>query len=370
MKCPPVVLVALCVLLACPLQAQQRDAAPGNQVTGRLIMEDGSPIPSSAAVELRCQGQVRRRVRAYANGDFSLLLGADSSETPDISVPADLVGGKVPFDTRPTGRATGGGDIGRFDSSGCDLRALLPGFQSNTIAIGPRRAMDNSDVGTLLLRRLVAPDGAVMLASTLAAPEKARKAYEHAWMYLQMEKPDYANAAKELAKAVEGYPAFAQAWNLMGRTRFAMADGGGARDAFRRSILADSKYAEPYVQLARIEMQSGDWAETIRWASQAQQLTPYDPDANYLSAFASFQLGDFDAAEQSALEVERSSALSRFPVAYYILASAEARHGEFEIAAARLRQFLQTNPDPDTAVSVRAILAEWSALDDKPRKAP
>jgi predicted Zn-dependent protease len=332
-------------------------------------MEDGSVVPSSATVELRCNGQVRRRVRSYTNGDFSLLLTVDSTDIPDLAVPADLVGTKVPFDPRPTGRASGGGDIGRFESSGCELRAVLPGFQSNVIAIGPRRAMDNSEVGRLLLRRLVAPDGAATLASTLAAPEKSRKAFENAWMYLQMDKPEFANAARELAKAVEGYAGFAQAWNLMGRTRFAMNDAGGARDAFRRAILADPKYAEPFVQLARIEMQSGDWAETIRWASQAQQLTPYDPDANYLSAFANFQMGDFDAAEEAALEVQRSSALDRFPVLYYILASVEARRGAFEPAGAKLRLFLQSNPDTETAAAVKAILAEW-ALDDQTKKAP
>ena len=360
----PLLLALLCILLSSSSSissAQQRDAgAPGNQVTGTVIMEDGSGVPSSATVELRCNGQIRRRVRPYTNGDFSLVLGVDSAETPDISVPADLVGTKVPFDSRPTGRTSGGGDIGRFDSSGCELRAVLPGFQSNVIAIGPRRAMDNSGVGRLLLRRLVAPDGAVIIASTLSAPEKSRKAYESAWLYLQQDKPDYVKAAQELAKAVDGYAGFAQAWNLMGRTRFALNDTTGARDAFRRSILADPKYAEPYVQLARIEMQSGDWAETIRWASQAQQLTPYDPDANYLSAFASFQIGDFDGAEQAALEVQRSSALGRFPVLYYILASVEARHGEFELAAAKLRLFLQSNPDAETAATVKAILAEWA----------
>jgi hypothetical protein len=360
MQARPCSLAVLCVLLSSSLLALQREAAPGNQATGRVVMEDGSPVPSSAAVELRCTGQVRRRVRPFANGDFSVALGTDSSETPDISVPGDLVGSKVPFDSRPTGKALGGGDVGKFESSSCDLRVVLPGFQSNVIAIGPRRAMDNSEVGRLLVRRLVAPDGAVIIASTLAAPEKSRKAYEHAWTYLQMDIPDYANAAKELAKAVEGAAGFAQAWNLLGRTRFAMNDAAGARDAFRRAILADPEYAEPYVQLARIEMQAGDWAETVRWASRAKQLTPYDPDANYLSAFANFQMGDFDSAEDSALEVQRSSALDRFPVLYYILASVEARHGEFEPAAAKLRLFLQSNPDPQTTAAVKAILAEWA----------
>jgi Flp pilus assembly protein TadD len=364
----PGVVAALCFLFSSGLPAQQRDAAPGNQVTGRIVMGDGSPVPASAQVELTCNGQIRRRVRSYTNGDFRVLLGTDASETPDIAVAADLFGSTIPFDPRSPAKASGGGDVGRFDASGCELRAVLPGYQSNVIAVGPRRAMENSEVGRLVLRRMVAPDGGADIPSTLAAPEKSRKAYQSAWMYLLKEKPEYVSAIKQLEKAVAEFPGFAAAWNLMGRTRFALEDGSGARDAFRRSILADPKYADPYIQLARIEMLSGDWAETVTWASQAQQLTPHDPDANYLSAFANFQLGQFDNAEAAALEVQRSSALDRFPVTYYILASIDARHGDFESAAAKLRQYLLTKPDVQTADSVNAILAEW-ALDEGTKKA-
>src|SRR3954465_10929166 len=144
----------LCLLLPSSVWGQQRDAAPGNQVTGRIIMDDGVPVPSSAMVELRCNGRIRRRVRPFTNGDFAVIIGADILEAPDISVPTDLVGTKVPFDSRPAGRTTGGGDAGTFESSGCEWRAVLPGFQSNVIAIGPRRAMDTSEVGRLLLRRI------------------------------------------------------------------------------------------------------------------------------------------------------------------------------------------------------------------------
>jgi TolA-binding protein len=355
---------AVSFALAASLWAQQRDAAPGNSVTGRVIMEDGSAVPASVSVELKCNGQIRRRVQAYANGDFRVSIGSDATETPDITVPADLFGPKIPFDPRSAtgaGKApTGGGDMGRFDASGCELRAVLPGYQSTVVSLGPRRAMENSDVGRLLLRRMAAPDDVRVIPSTQAAPEKAKKAYQNAWLFLQKETPEYVNAAKELDKAVAEYPEFAAAWNLLGRTRFALGDLTGARDALRRSILADPNYAEPCVQLARIELQRGDWAETVRWASHAEQLMPSDPDANYLIAFGMYQLGEFDAAETAALEVKKSPALERYPLTYYVLAAAEARHGDFQSAIDNLRKFLDTKPDPETAESVRKVLAEWT----------
>src|SRR5436190_24218637 len=119
MKSGPIALAALSLLLSSPSWAEQQNAAPGNQVTGRVVMEDGSPVPASVSVELKCHGQIRRRVRPYTNGDFTLVLGSDSSETPDIAVPGDLFGSKVPFDPRSgTGSvaAGGGGDVGKFDA--------------------------------------------------------------------------------------------------------------------------------------------------------------------------------------------------------------------------------------------------------------
>src|SRR5260221_7452564 len=152
MKSRPRAVAVLCFLLSSALLAQQQEAAPGNQMTGRVIMEDGSPVPPSAQVELACHGQIRKRVRSYTNGDFRVSLATDNSETPDIAVGGDLFGAKIPFDPRSPTKPAGGGDVGRFDASGCELRAVLPGYQSNVIAVGPRRAMESSEVGRLVLR--------------------------------------------------------------------------------------------------------------------------------------------------------------------------------------------------------------------------
>ena len=340
-------------LFAASLWAQQAPTGRDYQVTGRIVMGDRSPVPLTASVELLCNGQVRKRVRAYTNGDFSLPLGTDASDPPDVATPTDLFGGqKIPFDTRPVAASSGasaGSDAGRFDLSGCEVRAVLPGYQSNQIALGPRRLLDKPDIGQLVL--------------TQAAPDKARKAFDTALKGLQKENPDYANAAKELEKAVDAYPVFAAAWNLLGRTRLALTDAGGARAAFGKSISADPKYAEPYIHLARLEVDEGRWGETINLMTQVQQLNPYLPDAHYLRALAHFQLGEFDAAEKWALEVQKNSDLQPYPVIYYILGAIDARRGNFDSAAAKLRQFLQTNPDAATADSVRKILAEWAKAD-------
>jgi hypothetical protein len=74
-------------------------------------------------------------------------------------------------------------------------------------------------------------------------------------------------------------------------------------------------------------------------------------------------LGEFDAAEKWALEVQKNADLEPYPVVHYILGAIDARHGNFDSAAVKLRQFLQTKPDAATADAVRKILAEWAKAD-------
>ncbi len=356
--------IAVAALSVLPLatHAQLPNVESGYQVTGRLLMADGTPVPPNGAIELTCNGKLNKRVRPYTNGDFVLMLGNDASELPDVVAPGNGVGQRVPFDPRWNAPSTS--DAGRFDLSGCEVRGVLPGYQSNVIAIGPRRLLDKPDIGQLVLRRGVAPDGIAVTANTLSAPEKARRAFGNARKILEKDKPEYAKAARELEKAVIEYPRFAAAWNLMGRTRLALNDTVGSREAFNKSIEADPKYAEPHLHLARLEADEGHWGDTINAITQLQLLNPHLPEAHYLRAFAHFQLGEFDSAEQSALEVQKLSELDRYPLTHYILGAIDARRGNFESAAVKLRQFLQTKPDAQLAESVSKILAEWE-LDDK-----
>jgi len=321
-------------------------------------MEDGSPVPDPAMVELICNAQIRKRVKPYANGDFVVALGTDSSDFGDLTTPRSAASaGGVPFSTKE--QNLGGEDVGRFDFSGCELRATLAGFHSNRIAIGPRRRLDNSEVGQLVLRNLSGVDAVMISANTLAAPAQARLAFDNARRDVQKEKPDYANATRELKKALDAYPKFAAAWHLLGITRLAQKDLAGAQEAFRQAIVSDAGYVEPYVELASMELVQQRWAEAAKWIDPALKLNPNIPYANYLAASVHFQLGNLEAAERAAIALWKTRDVDRFPLTHYILGGIKAQRGDFESAAARFRDYLATQPDAQMAQTVNQMLSEW-----------
>lgn len=334
-------------------------------LSGKVVMEDGSAVPEPVPVDLVCSGQVRMRVYSTMRGDFSLTLG---SNRPTGMLDADIAGsgsdifgprsGDV-FGDRSMSGGIFSGDRGRVDLSACELRASLPGFQSNTVALGIRRVLDKPDVGLIVLQRLAKVQGTTVSFTTLAAPEKARKAYEKGKKELEKKTPDHAKAARELENAIREYEAFATAWNLLGRVRLALQDKAGAREAFTKSVSADSKYIDPYIYLAMLEMEEGRWAETARLAEQVQELNPYITHAHYLSAISNYQLGQLDLAEKFARQVQSSNEAKRYPVSHYILGAIQARRGDYASAASEFRLFLETKPDPNTSAAVHKMLAEW-----------
>ena len=357
MKSKAAALALVSLSLMSPLAARQGD--PGAyRVTGRVVMEDGSPIPDSAAIELICTGTTRKRVKPYANGDFTLVLGEDSSDTPDIATPRNRSSASTPF-TQEQQKSGGGDDVGRFDFSGCELRASLPGFQSNLIALGPRRRLDKSEVGLLVLRRLAGVDAIMVSANTLAAPSRARLAFDNARREAQKEKVDYAYAGAELKKALDEYPTFAAAWHLLGIMRLSQKDSEAAGDAFRKAIAADSTYIEPHIELASMAVMQQRWIEAVTWVEPALKLNPNIPYANYLGASIYFQLGNLDTAERLALAVWRTRDVERYPITHYVLGAIKAQRGDFESAAARFRDFLATKPDAATAQTVTELLTDW-----------
>jgi Tfp pilus assembly protein PilF len=349
-------LISCSVLVPVVLAAQ---AASGSkyQLTGRVVMRDGTPVPSSAGVELICNGRLRTRGKPYTNGDFNLFVGDDSNEMPDVTAPGDpFAGQKVPFDPRPNSRISGT-DEARFESGSCELRAVLPGYESNVIALGPRRRIEKSEVGTLVLHR--PGENADAAVAEAGAPASALKAFDNARSYLGKATPDYAKASQELEKATKAHPTFAAAWNLLGVARLALGQPGAARTAFTTAISSNPKFVEPYVYLARLEAQQQRWADAAKWIGQAQQLNPSLVDANFLAAVVNFQLGNFDAAEKAADEVQKRPEAGLYPQIYFILGTIATQRGDLESAAVYLRRFLETKPDAETAASVAKMLSDW-----------
>ncbi len=104
--------------------------------------------------------------------------------------------------------------------------------------------------------------------------------------------------------AVEEYPEYAAAWNLLGQARLSIGDRVGARDAFHKAMGADDKYLGPYLPLLRMELQGKRWNEVDEVGTRLLRLDRRASEARFYRAVANFNLGNLQMAEQLAVEVQ------------------------------------------------------------------
>jgi len=81
-----------------------------------------------------------------------------------------------------------------------------------------------------------------------------------------------AAAESLLAAVVVTHPAHATAWNVLGRSRLALGDEAGARDAFQHACDVDSTHAWARNNLGWIRLQGGDWRSALPLLEAAVRL--------------------------------------------------------------------------------------------------
>ncbi len=94
---------------------------------------------------------------------------------------------------------------------GCELEANAGGFHSDRVDLSEHRALDNPDVGVIVLHRIGSAPAVSVSATALSAPRDARKAWEKGVQLLRPEQWDPAGSEREFEKAVRIYPKFAEA---------------------------------------------------------------------------------------------------------------------------------------------------------------
>jgi len=198
--------------------------------------------------------------------------------------------------------------------------------------------------------------GQAVSVTTLAAPPEARAAYDKGIRaYNKQKLPE---AQKNLEKAVEIYPQFAAAWYSLGACLGARNDPGGAAKAYGRSIEADPKYPDPYVQLAAVEINDSKWEEAADTSGKVIHLDPqHYPEAYLYNSVANLQLLKFDAAERSAREAIRTDTEHKFPKAEQMLALALANKKDYAGAKSHLSAYLALEKNPTEQALARKQLA-------------
>jgi tetratricopeptide (TPR) repeat protein len=330
-------------------------------VSGQVLLEDGTPPTESVAIERVCGGQSRTEGYTDSKGYFSLELGrrnngvlVDASED-NSAFSAGSLGGVSPTGNMNSGMGSMGMGDNRFMN--CELRARLAGYRSQIVSLATRRALDNPDVGVILMHRIGASEGGTVSAVSLAAPKDARKAYEKGLDLLKKKKTD--DAIKSFQKAAELYPKYAAALCELGKLQMGRGETEPARESLQTAIQADPKYVVPYVELSFLEMQGQHWKEVAAATETATKLDPFSyPQAYFLNAVANYNLKNMEAAEKSAREAERLDTRHQYPKASHLLGIILAQRQDFTGAAERFKTYLKLAPQASDAATVRNQLEQ------------
>jgi tetratricopeptide (TPR) repeat protein len=315
-------------------------------VTGRVLMSDGSSPSQSIVVQRVCGVTVTAQTHTDSKGRFSLQLSGDRALLPDAS----------------------SGSVVRNDPAGCELRASTQGYRSDSLTLNSRHPTDDSNVGTIILHRVVKGEGLTISATTGFAPKAVRKSYENGLAAIHRNNPD--EAQRDFLLAVSAYPKFAAAWFELGRVYERRSHAAEARHAYTQAVAADANYVNPYERLYMLDAKEGRWQQAADTSEKVMRLDPLEfPRAYYINAVANTQLRHLADAERSAREALKLQGVDAEPRAQYILGVILMSKGDLAAAKAALLAFLQSGPDGPDERRAKQILSQIEAR-MMPRPAP
>jgi hypothetical protein len=292
----------------------------GDYLVGNIAVAGGAlpwdPIP----VTVTCDGKVRYTTSTDPKGFFTIAH-------PDAPGSATIQVNPKPVAVQYVG---------------CNVEASLPGFTSNPLPIATRRLSDSPNIGTIKLRREEGAGVSGLSTTTASAPKDATKAYDKARSEWIENKPD--RAQRDLQKAVEIYPQYAEAWYQLGKFQEA-AKSPEAWNSFSKAAAADPKFALPYEHLAELAAQAEKWPELVDATNHELALNPSGTlDTWYYNALGNFQLKNLDVAEASAQKSLSMDPLHVQPATEQLLAVILAQKQDLPGALQHLRNCLTYFP--------------------------
>jgi Tfp pilus assembly protein PilF len=308
----------------------QNHARGGIGFLGKVVVQDAmfpwDPIP----VIVTCKGVVRARTEADAKGGFT-------------------IGDAWLADPMHSALSPEPGNSHKMAASqliGCDAQASLAGFKSTTVHIANLDIMDNPDIGTITLRPDNDAAGSTVSATTTTASPDAMKRFNKArseWLGKNID-----GAEKDLQKAVQIDPKFADAWYQLGKLE-QIKNSPDALNAYEKSVAADPKFISPYEGIAEQAAMQKKWQDVVNATTADLKLDPAGtPQIWYFDALGHLNIGDSDTAQASA---EKSLAMDPqhlAPNTEQLLAVILAGKGEYAEALHHLQNSLTyVKPGPN-----------------------
>jgi tetratricopeptide (TPR) repeat protein len=339
---------------------QDQDLQRPINLTGRVVMDDGTLPADRVSIERVCNGKSRREAYTDSRGYFSITIDDRQPMTmlQDASVGSEALDPMMrPGGTSGmSGNSSFGGDSsGGRSLNGCELKAVSGGATSSTIQLTGRRAFDDPNVGTLVLHRLTKVGGSTVSITSLQAPSNAKKAYDHGRKAL--EKQNVEEAKNEFAKAVELYPNYAEAWAELSDLCLKAKDFDNARTSSQKAIAADPRFVRPYFTLIVLAAGKEDWGSAADYSDKLVALDPYNyPAGYYYNALAYYKMHNLDKADASVHAARKLDPNSRLPKVSLLMATIMMDRNDFAGAVHEYQAFLDHAPEGAEAQYARNAL--------------
>lgn len=172
---------------------------------------------------------------------------------------------------------------------------------------------------------------------------------------------DLQKSAAHFEKALEKYPQYARAYDMLGVIAIKSSDRSKARNLFSKSMQVDNTFFPAYVDLARMDTDEQNYAASETLLGKAIAINPSNPDAMALLTATEFANKEYDKA---LADVQRTHALhnhEQFAEVHLMAGKVLAMQNHPELAIAQFEMFLQEKPDSPQAASVRKAMASLSA---------
>jgi tetratricopeptide (TPR) repeat protein len=335
-------------LAAQDVRRDQADDLQSQILVGRVAVENGSAQVPDVTVVLECNGSERLRVNASLDGSFTVTRNAAPSSSSAIS-------------SRPGTLSLPPGDRSAA-SAFCVLYADAPGYTSEQLNISADRA-EFMEVGTIVLHPLnpALKASATVSVASLAAPDKAKKAFEKGAQ--EEKKANWRSAGKYFRRAVEIYPQYGLAWRQLGRVQLQLHDLAEAQQSFQRAIAEDPHSAAGYLDLAEVAAQQKDWKLVAGTTDHLAQIAPdCSPKVWFFNSVARLNMGDVVKAEQSVKRGLRLDARREVPQLEYVYGVVLAREGRYVQAVEHVTTYLQLAPHAADLDAAKTTLSTVKAL--------
>lgn len=302
-------------------------------------------IKSAAAQASGTQGKVLVRIRDRVNEQ---QLG--QVEVQLIRFPEEVVGeqftgsdGSVQFSGLSVGAVT--------------IRASLQGYEPGETQIDLRngdRTLLSVDM-SLMPRKYKesgTPNG-IVSANVLKVPNNAKKEFERGSRLLN-DKKDFSRSIAAFQRAIRLYPAYAEAYFLMGTAQLQASAASDAEASLREAMQLDVHLTAPYYPLALLLFEQQRYAEERDLLLKARELDASDWRWPFELARCHAQQGQWESALEYAVAASGSAnAPSRV---HLLLADIYANSNRYRTAVAELELFAKLDPKSAYMERVREVL--------------